>query len=128
MNWTMRDIAYIKEHAPEGAEAIANALGRSSSSVKMKASRMGISLMRYVPLSICPVCGRETSRMIERQGFCDLCKRELAIKRHREDIARLKRRQAIARRSELAERKEYMRIARNLRKQKSALKTKSNTN
>lgn len=128
MNWTMRDIAYIREHASEGVDAVASALGRSSSSVKMKASRMGISLMRYVPLSICPVCGRETTRMIERQGHCDLCKRELAIKRHREEIARLKRRQAVTRRSELAQRNECMRIARNLRKQKSALKTKSNTN
>lgn len=128
MNWTTADIAYLTEHATDGVQALARALERSETSVKMKASRLGISLMYYAPLAICPRCGRETSRMIERQGFCDLCKRELAIKRHREDIARLKRRQAIARRNELAERKECMRIARNLRKQKSALKTKSNTN
>lgn len=124
MNWTTADIAYLTEHATDGVQALARALGRSETSVKMKASRLGISLMYYAPLAICPRCGRETTKMVEHQGYCNICKREIAIMRHRSEIARLRRRQTATRKAELAEKDELFRIARNLRKEKCDLKKK----
>ena len=45
-DWTTKEIADLREHAPEGAAACARALGRSVGSVKAMAHRLGISLRR----------------------------------------------------------------------------------
>ena len=46
MKWTTREIKYLEDHAEDGAEAIAEALGRSVQSVKAQAKRFGLSLRR----------------------------------------------------------------------------------
>ena len=69
--WTSAEIAYMCEHAAEGADAIAEALGRSYSSVAHQAHRYGVSLKRRWT---CPRCGRDTGRPLSTvTGWCYSC-------------------------------------------------------
>lgn len=71
--WTTREIAYMEEHASEGAQAVAAALGRSAESVRQAASRYGVSLrVRWH----CPRCGHVVySPLSARTGWCEACTR-----------------------------------------------------
>lgn len=72
--WTSGDIAYLEEHAGDGAESVARALGRTVGSVKMQAQRFGISLRRRWD---CPKCGQVTFRPLDRRtGWCRCCTME----------------------------------------------------
>lgn len=72
--WTSKEIAYLEEHACDGAEAIAEELGRSVSSVEVQASRYGLSLRRRW---MCPKCGAQTfSPLSKRTGWCRNCTKE----------------------------------------------------
>lgn len=77
MRWTARDDAYLAAHAGDGARSIAAALRRSTSAVKTRASRLGLSLrMRWT----CPNCGRMSYQPpSERTGFCRICVLDASI-------------------------------------------------
>lgn len=69
--WTRREEAYLCGHAGEGSKAIAAALGRSVGSVKVHASRLGVSLRLS---TICPRCGHVThSPLVKWSGWCRKC-------------------------------------------------------
>lgn len=69
--WTPKEEAYLEDHAGDGAEAIADALGRTIPSVKTHASRLGVSLViRYH----CPRCGKYSYRPLgKKSGWCRRC-------------------------------------------------------
>ncbi len=99
--WKKAEETYLAEHAGDGAEAIAEKLGRSVSSVQTHASRMGISLViRYH----CPRCGKYTYTPLAKwSGWCRACSiRESA------DTAAVKNRQI---RKEIAEEKKAIKEA-----------------
>ena len=71
MNWSVREIRYLEEHAQDGAKEIAEALGRSPESVRQQAKRYGISLRRRW---VCPRCGNQTLMPLsEMTGWCSVC-------------------------------------------------------
>ena len=75
--WTTKEVAYLEEHAGEGAEAVAEALGRTVRSVEVQASKYGISLRRSWH---CPRCGMRTSKPLSgRTGWCAACTKEHRI-------------------------------------------------
>ena len=77
MRWTSREIKYLEEHAGEGADSVATALGRSVESVKCQASRFGVSLRKSW---MCPKCGMRTSKPLSgRTGWCAACTKEHRI-------------------------------------------------
>lgn len=87
MKWTTREIKYLEEHAEEGAAAIADALGRSTQSVKAQAKRFGLSLRRAWQ---CPKCGsRVHTPLSPRTGWCVVCTRELRNERIAEEVREL---------------------------------------
>lgn len=102
--WTSREIRYLEEHAQDGAESIANALCRSTESVKWQASQFGISLRKKWH---CPKCGLWVHKPLStRTGWCVTCskayrreKLEQEVRELREEVRREqeedKRRQAI---------------------------------
>lgn len=74
MTWTSSEVRYLEEHAGDGAEAIAKALGKSVKAVKNQAMRYGLSLRKRW---LCPKCGRETFKPLSnRTGWCVSCTRE----------------------------------------------------
>lgn len=73
--WTFAEVRYLKQHRTDGAELIAEALGRSVSSVQAKACAAGVSLM-YRPGDMCPVCGLHSLRegtLAAKHGMCIAC-------------------------------------------------------
>lgn len=69
--WTEHEEAYLYEHAGDGAKPVADALGRTVSSVRTHASRMGVSLHRRWH---CPNCGRTTYKPLSAwSGWCRRC-------------------------------------------------------
>lgn len=97
--WTEREEAYLQGHASDGAQAVADALGRTVSSVQTHASRMGISLYKRWR---CPKCGRYSYKPLTKwSGWCRKCSIEASA-----DTAALKNRQI---RKEIAEEKEAIR-------------------
>lgn len=97
--WTDREEEYLAKHAADGADSIAEALGRSATSVQSHASRMGVSLCRRYH---CPKCGRWSYRPLTKwSGWCRKCSIE-----HSADTAALKNRQI---RKEIAEEKAAIR-------------------
>lgn len=89
MQWTMREIRYLDEHANEGAEAIAEALGRTYSSVVQQAHSRGVSLKRRW---ICPRCGATVRNPLNAQtGWCVLCTKEEHVKHLREEAEQARR-------------------------------------
>ena len=99
--WRELEESYLREHAGDGAQAIADALGRTVSSVKTHASRMGISLYKRW---YCPNCGRYTYRPLSKwSGWCRRCSVEASA-----DTAAMKNRRI---RKEVEEEREAIRKA-----------------
>lgn len=74
-HWTTRELRYLEEHANDGAEAIAEALGRSKQSVEVQASHFGLSLRKSW---LCPNCGMKTRKPLSpKTGWCAICTKEL---------------------------------------------------
>lgn len=87
MKWTTREIKYLEDHADDGAEAVASALGRSVQSVKAQAKRYGLSLRRAWQ---CPKCGmRVHTPLSSKTGWCVSCTRELRNERIAEEVREL---------------------------------------
>ena len=77
--WNTAEIRYLEEHAADGVEAVAEALGRSAESVKQQAKRYGISLRKKW---LCPKCGHWSYKPLSsRTGWCAVCTK--AERRHR---------------------------------------------
>lgn len=69
--WRRWEIDYLSKHAGNGAQAVAEKLGRSAKAVQNMASRLGISLRE---ISLCPNCGQETYLPLSpRTGWCRAC-------------------------------------------------------
>ena len=83
LKWTTREIKYLEEHAGDGAEAIAKALGRSVRSVDNQARRYGVSLRKSW---VCPKCGMRVS---SRTGWCAACTKENRMERIAEEVREL---------------------------------------
>ena len=87
MNWTTAEIRYLEDHAHEGAEAVAEALGRSVGSVRVQASRYGVSLSRRWR---CPRCGAVTRRPPSPvTGWCENCTKEERRRRIEDEVREL---------------------------------------
>lgn len=74
MSWTTKQIRYLDEHAHEGADEIAEALGKTVKAVQWMASKRGVSLRkRYT----CPKCGSvRTVPLNAVTGWCRICTKE----------------------------------------------------
>lgn len=97
--WKRHEEDYLREHAGDGAQAIAEALGRTIPSVKTHASRMGVSLYRRWH---CPNCGHYTYRPLSKwSGWCRKCSIEASADTAAEKNRRIRR--------EVAEEKEAIR-------------------
>ena len=97
--WKRHEEDYLEQHAGDGAEAIAEALGRTVASVQVHASRMGVSLYRRWH---CPNCGKYTYRPLTAwSGWCRRCSIEASA-----DTAAMKNRRI---RKEVAEEREAIR-------------------
>jgi len=84
--WRRYEEEYLERHAGDGSVAIAEHLGRTVSSVKSHASRMGISLCKRWH---CPKCGRYTFKpLTEWSGWCRRCSIEASA-----DTAAMKNRE-----------------------------------
>lgn len=87
MKWYSAEIKYLEDHANEGSEAIAKALGRTVQSVKLQASRYGISLKQRWQ---CPKCGQFTSYPLSpKTGWCANCTKEKRIDELAEEVREL---------------------------------------
>ncbi len=87
MNWTTEEIRYLEEHQGDGAEAIAEALGRTVISVRVQASRYGIAL---TPRWRCPRCGMQTRKPLNPvTGWCANCTKEARRDRISEEVREL---------------------------------------
>ena len=74
MRWTTQKLAYLREHAGDGAKAIAEAIGCSVDAVESQAYRCGVSLRRRWR---CPKCGMTTFKPLNRvTGWCATCTKE----------------------------------------------------
>ena len=88
MRWTTREIRYLEEHAQDGAESIALALGRSTESVRWQASQYGISLRRKWH---CPKCGHWVHKPLNgRTGWCAACSKAQRRERLEQEVAELR--------------------------------------
>lgn len=84
MKWTTREIAYLEEHASDGAASIAAALGRSVKSVERQAERYGLSLRKSW---LCPKCGlRVFSPLSITTGWCSVCTKAAQNERIAEQV------------------------------------------
>ena len=72
MRWGEHETRYLVRHRDDGAELIAEALGRSTDSVRSKAKRLGVELT-YRKLEICPVCGTSYVRPNTKAGTHGMC-------------------------------------------------------
>ncbi len=89
--WKPWELELLCRRADEGAEAVAEATGRTVKAVQHMASRMAISLRRTYR---CPNCGQEVySPLSRRTGWCRACSvaqsRDTAAVRNREVRMRL---------------------------------------
>lgn len=79
MRWSDDEDSIIEAFASLGVRGVQQALmqdgyDRTQGAIKMRASRLGLSLIAY---QVCPKCGRRRKKL-HRSGFCDLCaKRDL---------------------------------------------------
>lgn len=86
--WTSAEIAYMREHGREGAQAVADALGRSVASVSVQASRYGITLRRRW---LCTNCGEWTYKPLDgRTGWCATCAKARGRQRIERDIEQIR--------------------------------------
>lgn len=73
--WSSSDRRTLSRNRNEGADAIAEILGRSPRAVRVMASKMRVSL-RVSPGEVCPVCGVHEIRphtAAARHGMCPTC-------------------------------------------------------
>lgn len=70
--WSDNDVRYLRRHRDDGAELIAEALGRTPASVRNKAARLGVSI-GYRQLETCPLCGAYPVRPGTRAGSHGMC-------------------------------------------------------
>lgn len=73
--WSNSEKRTLSRYRNEGADAIAEILGRSPKSVRVMASRLHVSL-RVVPGDVCPACGVHEIRphtLAARHGMCPTC-------------------------------------------------------
>lgn len=85
--WTVSELRYLDENAQDGAAEIAKALGRSVSSVKVQASRRGLSL---AVSWICPRCGmRARAAPNAATGWCPACTKAARRERIQREVAEL---------------------------------------
>lgn len=73
--WSNSEKRTLSRNRNEGADAIAEILGRSPKSVRVMASKMHVSL-KVSPGDICPVCGVREIRphtSAARHGMCPTC-------------------------------------------------------
>lgn len=119
MRWTSGDVRYMEEHAEDGVESIARALGRSPSSVRTQASRLGISVRRFWK---CPRCGMRSSKPLSRvTGWCRTC----TLEARREVIAaQIRDMEDEARREEDAERERQRLYSKKNRVKKKCMQLK----
>lgn len=90
--WTTSELKTLSTMRNEGADAIAEILGRSPKAVRRMASKAHVSL-RVRPGDICPVCGMREVRphtSAGRHGMCPTCWTE-RLTRLREEEACQKR-------------------------------------
>ena len=84
MNWTTDEIRYLEEHQGDGASEIAEALGRTKSSVEHQAHRYGMSLRKRWR---CPKCGSVTYKPLSTvTGWCANCTKETRRERIAEEV------------------------------------------
>lgn len=101
--WKDWELDYLYNHAGDGAQSIAEKLGRTKAAVEVMASRERISLTRRWR---CPRCGRTTyTPLVQWSGWCRRCtisetrdtaalvnrKARLELKREEEGIDELER-------------------------------------
>lgn len=93
MRWTTADIRYLEEHAAEGADAIAEALGCTREAVRQQAKNYGVSLrMRWV----CPNCGATVYKPLSaRTGWCEVCTRRLRIDQLEDQVRQMQDQQRL---------------------------------
>lgn len=116
MRWTTREIRYLEEHAQDGAEAIAKALGRSTDSVTWQASQYRISLKKKW---YCPKCGLWVHKPLStRTGWCAACTKAKRREALEQEVAEL--------REEVMREREEDRKRQALYSQKSRLKKSRN--
>lgn len=73
--WSNSERRALSRNRNEGADAIAEMLGRSPRAVRVMASKMRVSL-RVAPGDVCPVCGVHEIRphtAAARHGMCPTC-------------------------------------------------------
>lgn len=73
--WKRAEVEFMFCHAADGAEYIAERLGRSVHSVECRASRYGLSLRKRW---FCPNCGQPSYSPPSRQGWCQTCAVDLS--------------------------------------------------
>lgn len=89
MRWSRWEVDCLVVHAGEGAEAVAQRLGRSVASVQVMASRLGISLARRWE---CPRCGKVTYLPLSpKTGACRICTVEETLGKARADNVEARR-------------------------------------
>ncbi len=74
--WTTAEIRYLRQHASEGAPAIALALDRTPQSIRCAATRHHIALGKLGPGDLCPRCATYTiaaNSKAARHGLCVVC-------------------------------------------------------
>lgn len=82
--WTTDEVRYLYDNAHDGAEAIAEALGRTARAVERQAGRYGVSLRR---LWTCTACGRLTTTPPSPvTGWCRCCSLREEQRRARERL------------------------------------------
>lgn len=94
--WKRWELEYLKEHAGDGAKAIAERIGRSQRAVEVMASRERISLCRSW---YCPKCGKTVYEPLTSwSGWCRRCSIEASKIRAADKCRRVKAELAAERR------------------------------
>lgn len=76
MRWSAEEEEIIETFARLGVDRIRREIHkecgrvRSVNSIKVKASRMGVSLKPY---EVCPRCARRVSKLVPKTGLCKVC-------------------------------------------------------
>lgn len=90
--WTEEQERVLREAAHMGAAECAGEIfartgvRRSEQSVRMHASRMGLSMVRF---SVCPCCGSNVRSLHRTTGLCAACNAEYRAKAQREEHDRI---------------------------------------
>ena len=91
--WTAGQIQVLRRYGDQGVDKCLQVIygrygvKRTAAGVRMKASRLGISLCER---ATCPVCGKTVRKLRETSGLCDVC-HERAFVGPRDEMARVMR-------------------------------------